>query len=236
MVSKFVSKCRTAALALGVACVFGSAASAAPITYDYNYTISGGTDAGTFHYDYDANSYGVGEISVTGSITTDGTLGAITQSKITAWEFTLTGETYTQSISSQMLFGTETYAQGSFYATANTLTSTGAYNFYERFYGYNSDGSEYNSLIGQVFGNTSYYGDYAIAYRLAYDCTNSSNCTYLSVYGEQAGEADQSVYNHAVDFKGVVSNGAAVVPLPAGLPLVLTGFGALVLLRRRKTT
>jgi len=92
--------CRTAAAAC-LLFVAGRAGVAGPITYNF------------LNYPEFQNGY-----SLSGSITTDGTLGAIDETHVDAWQFTITGTSISRSVDST---NSGSFAYSNFFATATEL-------------------------------------------------------------------------------------------------------------------
>lgn len=217
------------------AALFATTSNAA--TYYFDYSV--GTSTGGSYTDYDTGTSSTGDVTVTGFIETDGTLGIITQDDILSWGFTIAGEEDSRSISSTPTFAPLTYAVGQFNATADTLTPvTGVYfGFFE--YGYSYEGEFIDFVPGATYdkyesagvsGSVSKSGyDQAEVYTQERTCSSGGQCTPWVV----SGDFGLTGHSETPQFVGTTMS---VVPLPASLPLFLAGLGGLVLLRRRQKT
>lgn len=100
------------------------------------------------------------------------------------------------------------------------------------------DSDAFDNLVGQIFEDPS-NEDPALR-SLKSDSTGLSNLTSLSLFGSIEGETNEagaiaglSTFALTFDLEG--TSPVTPVPLPASLPLILAGLGALALLRRRNS-
>jgi len=214
---------KTLALSIAAALCVTSAQAA---TYYYDFTVGTNHGSNGRYYDYDTNSYGNGDIQITGYVETDGTIGTINSSNILSWEFTLTGEHSAHTMSSLDEY---TFVNGSFDATTTSLSNRGSYTY---FYSYDSVYSATNTLLERTYGRIqnyeySNYG-YDYGYFIEYDYTAGR-------FASDDGEYAYSYYNFnsTGGQTNMVGTSIAPVPLPAAMPLMLIGLGGLVALRRR---
>lgn len=217
-----------------------SATAAPAATYFFDYSVGTLSGNGQF-YDYDTRVYGTGDVSVTGFIETDGTLGTIDQNNIVSWGFDIEGPEDSQSISSTPVFGDATYTYGSFEATSESLTALGWYDFYELARVYNSSGRQEEYDVARVLGyGTSTRGwDVSYVYGWDRDCSKH-HCWNHVTYGDY-GITHQKHYGdtlfvgtRALDPDLTTTSQLAPVPVPASFPLLLAGIGGLAFLRRRR--
>lgn len=211
------------AMAAAAVCI---SAPAFATTYHFDYSV--GSSTGGNYYDRESNggdTQETGDMVVTGFIETDGTIGTVTAANILSWEFSISGEEESLTISSTPTFGDYSF-YGTFDATPDTLTATGVYSIFEHNYVFNSEGYDEEYILGKIWGGASSSGIYDAAQIRGYDQTCMSGGCYDTTYTGEYG----FTYSNTTAFVGTVSP----VPLPAGFPLLLAGLGGLAVIRRKR--
>jgi len=173
-----------------------SSAKAAPITYDVSIALDGG-------------------YKETGSITTNGTLGALTLSDITSWTFDLSYAVPVDGQTSTIISSTDKYANITGNAGALTATATG------------------------LFFNFTDSSRTAESWWFADGPSSGNDLKYALFLGIGSGSGSVTVnftYNAdtSVSESGDQQIGVAVTPLPGSSLLFLTGFGGVFLFSNRK--
>lgn len=200
---------------------------------DYTWESVDGTWVSTHAYDdVDGRRVRVGgadPVSIIGQIETDGTTGVLDASNILSWSFTVSSTTGTQDFSSEGLFGWTTAAYGTFEATETSFFGgEGRWGFIEMI------NAPTAYVIGRLYGENGSLNTFAYFQDLDRDCS-SGNCQITNNQGNLGSERDLRLLGTS----SVVTTRVVTNPVPASLPLILSGFGILGFLgwrRRRQTT
>ena len=174
-------------------------------------------------YELPLNQYSAGSLTVTGTITTDGTIGVLGSTDIKSWDLNVSGLALTPGNSSFILSGGDLSATTSgwlYFDVGDTSSPLGTLKFFKP-QGY---------VEWQADGESGYFGSPYVRTAGLLELAVGSSGPYDS-YLFAGGEFSPS------DYWPLASEVAATTPLPAALPLFATGLGALGLLgwrRKRK--
>lgn len=170
-------------------------------------------------------TYGADPVSIIGQIETDGTTGTLDASNILSWSFTISSTSGNQDFSSEGLFG-QAITYGTFEATETSVFGgDDRWGFLE----YVNVPTSY--VIGRVHGQNGNLHTYANFQDLDVDCS-TGECLTTTNKGNRGIERNlQLLGTSSVITAQVVTN-----PVPASLPLIVSGFSLLGFLawRRRR--
>lgn len=171
----------------------------------------------TYQVDLDA-----GTANATGFFETDGTLGALTLANFTSFSLNLTGTNFSPlSITSAP---NRRLDAGLVTATATDLF-------------FNFDASGTRAMFLLQAGRNDGYGVFCLQATSTAGCSGAGNKT-ISLGSPTTARYNKSSATGNISFASVASSASATsmsaVPVPAALPLMLGGFGALAVMRRNR--
>ena len=231
--------------AVSGAVMLGSAAANAAIVYTFDYAIGDALGIGgdEFQYHNFVTGLRIGELRVTGTITTDGTLGRIDGSNILDWTITFTGEAAQHTVgfndpdltvpaASVPNNRNLRYSEGTFEATADTLTAIGNYDLGWSYLGFTADGSQFVNFLYNAARGGSPTSDLALFNLNGFACSIAFDLASCSLTPQFRESELAALEGGTPTFRATV----AVIPEPASLTLLAGGLALLgAALRRRKS-
>lgn len=151
-------------------------------------------------------------VSITGQIETDGTLGAVTDTNILSWSFTIASNTGSQDISSSADAGFTT-VNGTFTASETEFVAPeGSWDFIQ------FSGTEDNFVIGRVYGGNGQTNTFA--YFKDFDLACNADASACSVANVNQGNLGIERNLQVIGTRG--GDTVAAIPLPGGIGLLGT--------------
>ena len=214
-----------------VALAVALAAPASAITYQFDYTL--GSSTGGAYFDAATRTYVSGDVTVSGYLETDGTLGDITAENVEAWQFTITGRSGSLTFGSPPTFASQADVIGSFFATADYFIATSsAYKFIESASSYEPGPGTKDYTTSTTFGVLEGTADGRFErafYRTASIFCSGQTCTPHFDVRDFAYGTTSTTGRHFLGTAIPVTE----VPLPSAMSFFLIGLGGLGIFRRR---